>query len=311
MEYQKIVHLLENKLNQPSKFRSKTWVEINDESRGTYTGSNTEFKTTMLRSDLSDYVDAYILAKGRITMTGAGNDDDVRWADKRNKGAVFKNCASFTKCISRINNLEIDNAQDIDIVMPVYNLIEYNSKYSKTSGSLWQYYKDEPNDNLAHPESFKSKVKITGSTPADSNTKNVEIIVPLKYLSNFWRTLEMPLINCEVNLILTWSKDCVITNSEGEGKFAITETKLYVPVVTLSTQDNAKLLQQLKSGFKRTINWNKYQSSIKTYAQSRYLNHLVDPSFQGVNRLFVLSFENEADRASRSTYYLPNVEIKD
>ena len=121
----------------------------------------------------------------------------------------------------------------------------------------------------------------------------------------------MPLINCEVNLILTWSKDSVITNSTGEGKFAITETKLYVPVVTLSTKDNAKLLQQLKSGFKRTINWNKYQSSIKTYAQSRYLNHLVDPSFQGVNRLFVLSFENEADRTSYSTYYLPKIEIKD
>ena len=120
----------------------------------------------------------------------------------------------------------------------------------------------------------------------------------------------MPLIYCEVNLILTWSKDCVITNSTGAGKFAITDTKLYVPVVTLSTQDNAKLLQQLKSGFKRTINWNKYQSSIKTYAQNRYLNHLVNPSFQGVNRLFVLSFENENDRTSHSNYYLPKVEIK-
>ena len=115
-------------------------------------------------------------------------------------------------------------------------------------------------------ESFKSKVKITGKNPNDGNTKDVEIIVPLKYLSNFWRTLEMPLINCEVNRILTWSKDCVITNSTGAGKFAITETKLYLRVVTLSTQDNAKLLQKLKSGFKRTINWIKYESSIKTFA---------------------------------------------
>ena len=116
----------------------------------------------------------------------------------------------------------------------------------------------------------------------------------------------MQLINCEVTLLLTWSKDCVITNSTGEGKFQITETNLYVPVVTLSTQDNAKLLQQLKSGFKRTINWNKYESSPKTYAQ----NHLINPNFQGVNRLFVLSFENENDRTSHSTYYLPKVEIK-
>ena len=114
----------------------------------------------------------------------------------------------------------------------------------------------------------------------------------------------MSLINCEVNLILTWSKNCVITNSTGEGKFAITETRLYVPVVTLSTQDNAKLLQQLKSGFKRTINWNKYQSSIKAYAKNTYLNHLVDLSFQGVNRLFVLSFKNEDDRTLHSTYDL-------
>ena len=102
----------------------------------------------------------------------------------------------------------------------------------------------------------------------------------------------MPLINCEVNLILTWSPTCVISSATGETKIKITETKLYVSVVTLSIQDNAKLLQQLKSGFKRTISWSKYQSSIKTSAQDRYFNNLVDPSFQGVNRLFVLSFEN-------------------
>ena len=154
----------------------------------------------------------------------------------------------------------------------MYNLIKYSDNHSKTSGSLWQYYKDEPNDNLAYSESFKSKVKITGKTPDDGNTKDVEIIVPLKYLSNFWRTLEMPLINCEVNLILTWSPTCIISAAIGEAKFKITDAKLYLPVVTLSTQGNAKLLQQLKSGFKRTINWKKYQSSIKTYAQNRYLN---------------------------------------
>ena len=104
-------------------------------------------------------------------------------------------------------------------------------------------------------------------------------------MSNIWRTLETPLINCEVTLILTWSSTCVITNSTGAGRFAITDTKLYVPVVTLSTQGNTKLLRQLKSGFKRTINWNKYQSDPKTYAQNQYLNHLDDPSFQGTNRL--------------------------
>ena len=116
---------------------------------------------------------------------------------------------------------------------------------------------------MTQSESFKSKARITGKTPADGNTKDAEIIVPLKYLSNFWRTLEMPLMSCEVEPILTWSEDCVISSATGETKFAITETKLYVPVVTLSTEDNAKLLQQLKSNFKRKITWNKYESSIK------------------------------------------------
>ena len=141
--------------------------------------------------------------------------------------------------MSRINNTDIDTAQGINIVMPMYNLIEYSHNYSKTSGSLWQYYEDEPNVNLADSaESFKSKVKVTRKTPADRNTKSVEIIAPLKHLCNFWRTLEMPLINWEVNLILTLSRDCVICNSTGEAKFAITETKLYVPVYQLRIMQN-------------------------------------------------------------------------
>ena len=122
-------------------------------------------------------------------------------------------------------------------------------------------------------------------------------MVPLKYLSNFWRTLEMSLINCEVKLInLTWSSTCVITNSTGAGRFAITDTKYYVPVVTLSTQENTKLLQQLKSGFKRVISWNKYSSKPELLRQDPNLNHLVEPSFQGVNRFFVLAFENDTQR---------------
>ena len=136
-------------------------------------------------------------------------------------------------------------------------------------------------------------------------------MVPLKYLSNFWRTLEMLLINCEVNLILTWSSTCVITNSTGAGRFAITDTRLYVPVVTLSTQGNTKLLEQLKSGFKRVINWNKYLSKPDLLAQNQNLNHLAEPSFQGGNRFFVLAFEKDAQRTSHSGYYLPNVDIKD
>ena len=120
-----------------------------------------------------------MLVKGTITITGAGDDAAARQKRERDKEITFKNCAPFTKCISKINNTDIDNAHDIDIVMPMYNLIEYSDSYSKTSGSLWQYCKDDPNDNIANSESFKSKVKITGKTTNNGNTKDVEIIVPL------------------------------------------------------------------------------------------------------------------------------------
>ena len=214
--------------------------------------------TTMLRSNLCDYADPYILVKGTITITGAEDNAAARQTDERDKGVIFKNCASFTKCISKINGTDIDNVQDIDIVMPMHNLIEHSNNYSKTSRSLWQYYEKDLNNEIARSESFKSKVKITGKTRNDGKTKEIEIMVPVKYLSNFWRTLEMPLINCEVNLILSWSKDCVITNSTGKRKIQNNWCKIYVPVISLSTQDNAKLLQQLNSGFRGTIN------SIKT-----------------------------------------------
>ena len=169
--------MLDNASNQPSKFRTRNWVEINDESRGTYTSNDIKFKTTMLSSNLCDYADAYILVNGRITITGAGDDAAARQADERNKGVIFKNCALFVKSINRINNRDIDTAQDIHIVMPMYNLVEYSDNYSKRTGGLWQYYKDDPNDNIADSESFKYKVKITGKTPDDENTKDVEIIV--------------------------------------------------------------------------------------------------------------------------------------
>ena len=149
----------------------------------------------------------------------------------------------------------------------VYNSVEYSDNYSKASGILWQYNRDEPclNDNCvpANSASFKFKQKITGETGAHS-TKDVNIMVPLKYLTNFWRTFEMSLINCKINLILTWSANCIISNATANQAttFTKTDTKLYVPIVTLSTPDNAKLLQQSKAGFKKTISWSKYQSKV-------------------------------------------------
>ena len=120
----------------------------------------------------------------------------------------------------------------------------------------------------------------------------------------------MPLINYEIIFISIWSESCVMSSANRETKFKITDTKLYVPVVTLTTQDNVKLLQQLKSGFKRTITWKKYQPKVSPEALNPYLDFLIDPSIQGVNRLFVLSFENKEDRTVQTKYYLPTVEIK-
>ena len=257
--------MLDNTSNQPSKFRTKKWVEINDDVRGIYSpNKQIRFKASMLRSSLCDYSDAYILVKGNITVnnTAAAGAD----TNNNNKKVIFKNCAPFTNCISRINNEHIDNAEYIDIVMPMYNLIEYSDNYSKTSGSLWQYCKDIPavdNDGdivffngTNDTDSFNFKAKITGQTNDDGEINGVKIMVPLKYLSNFWRILEMPLINCEIELILTWSRNSIIISTDVANQiptFTITGTTLHIPVVTLSTQDNTKLLPQLKNGFKRKI----------------------------------------------------------
>ena len=208
MEYQKIANLLDNTSNQPSKFRTKNWVEINDESRGTYSvNRQINFKTSMLRSILCHYSDAYILLKGNISVNNTAVADVN--ANNTNKKVIFKNRAPFTDCISKINNTQVANAKDIDIVMPMYNLIEYSDKLS---GSLWQYCKEIPavnsNGDIADfnganaAASFNFKANIMGQPDDDGERNNVEIKVPLKYLSNFQRTLGMPLINCEVNLIL-------------------------------------------------------------------------------------------------------------
>ena len=172
MEYQKIANLLDDaSSNQPSKFKTRNWVEVNDESRGTYNvNSQIKFKTTMLKSSLYDYNDAYVLVKGTITVNNTAAAPAA--AKNTNKKVIFKNCTLFTICISEINNTQVDNDKDIDIVIPMYNLIEYSDNYLKTSGNLGEYCKDIPavdndnaivdftNNNLT--DSFNFKVKMTG-----------------------------------------------------------------------------------------------------------------------------------------------------
>ena len=276
--------------------KQKNKKEINDESRGTYNEDNqVRFERSILSSSLCDYSNSYILVKGTITVASA----TAAAQNNNNKEVILKNCASFTNCINRRNNTQVDDAYDIDVVMLMYNLIGYIDNYSETSGILWPCCRDEPtlaakgdivnfNADNDTTSSFKIKEDIAGQT-GNNDTKNVEIKVLLKYLSNFWGTLEMPVINREINLDLNWSEKCVIvaaTVGNQGATFSITDTKLYLPVVTLSTQDNAKLLEQLESDFKRTINWNKYQSKKSTERKNQYLNYLIDPSFRGANRLF-------------------------
>ena len=302
----------------------------------------------MLRSNLCDYSDAYILVKGTITVTAPGvnnNANNIR--DKRNRPLILKNNPPFVSCITRINGELIEDADDLDIVMPIYNLLEYSKNYRKTIESLYNYYRDEittdDNDNFANinvvnSEAFKYKNKITGNTynvdagaPGydvnKNGTQEVELDIPLKYLGNFWRALNIPLISCEVSLELKWDKNCVITSLEQRqvdagppivrdnaptgATLPINDCKLYVPAVTLSKDDDTKLLTNLKSGFKREIIWNKYRSQITTEAVTNNLNILIDPSFTNVNRLFVLAYQNADDRQSISQFYLPRVMVKD
>ena len=230
--------------------------------------------------------------------------------------------------------------------MPMYNLLEYSKNYRKTIGWLYNYYRDElsddnnpnnfPNINVVNSSAFEYKNKITGNTydvaeGAEGHNanrvvkKDVELAIPLKYLGNFWRALNIPLISCEVFLELKWNKNCVITSLEQRqvdagppvvngtttgATLAINDCKLYVPVVTLSKDDEIKLLTNLKSGFTRQKIGNKYRSQMTTEAINNNLNNLIGPTFN-VNRLFVLACQNADDRQSFSQFYLPRVMVKD
>ena len=303
----------------------------------------------MLRSSLCDYSDVYILVKGTITVTALGaNNGANNIRNKKNRPLILKNNAPFVSCITIINGELTEDADDLDIVIPMYNLLEYSKNYRKTIGSLYNYYRDDltndgndnnfDNRNVVNSEAFKYKNKITGNTynvDADAQgydvnkngTQKIEVAIPLKYLGNFWRALNIPLISCEVFLELKWNKNCVITSLERKqvdagppvvkdnaptgATLSITDCKLYIPVVTLSKDDEIKLLTNLKSGFKREIIWNKYRSQMTTEAINNNLNILIDPAFTNVNRLFVLAYRTADDRQSFSQFYLPNVMVKD
>ena len=220
--------------------------------------------------------------------------------------------------------------------MPMYNLIEYSSNYSETTGRLWFYSDDEAanfNNNIANInifKYFKYKAKLLGNkvtqpAPTDGNRilKNATIAVPLKYWSNFWRSLKIPLVNCKIELKLTWTKRCVLSvagtdNRNGNNDnnniiFTIKGTKLYVPEVTLATRDNQRLSKQLCKGFERWVYWNEYKTKSNNTNTTNEFRYFLELNFVGVNRLFVLIYKNEANSAKRfnsQKHYLPKGIIK-
>ena len=231
-EYNKINNLLDSESENLSKFVTRQYVKVNSSSNVYNENKSIRFKTPMLRSDLCDYSDAYVLVSGTITVTANAGANNIR--DKKIRPVILKNNAPFISCIMRINGELIEDADDLDIVMPMCNLLEYSKNYRKTTGSLYNYYRDELSDlfNIANvnyrtinSNAFKYKNKIIGNTynvdAADAGydvnkegMKKVEIAISLKYLGNFWRALNIPLISFEVSLELKWDKNCIITSTE-------------------------------------------------------------------------------------------------
>ena len=238
MEYDKINNLLlseDNESEKLSEFVTREYVRVNSLSNMYNENKSTRLKTPMLRSNLCDYSYAFILVKGKITVTAPGaNNGANNIRDKRNRPVILKNNAPFVSCITRINGEFIEDADDLDIVMSMSNLLEYSKNYRKTIGSLYNYYRDELSDDaddnfdnikVVNSNTFKYKNKIIGNTynvNAGANgydvnkngTQEVELAIPLKYLGNFWRILNIPLISCEVFLELKWDENCVITSLE-------------------------------------------------------------------------------------------------
>ena len=295
---------------------------INDENNTNYgvnkgTGENNpdtiKYDTRVLKPNLCGYAEAYILVNG--TIRGTAGDNNTRLA--------LKNCAPFTKCSLEINDKHIDKAENLDIVMPMYNLIEYSDNYQDSSATLYQYKRDEPPEPNAIDDltvdssnSFKYKVSLLGNPVVADNIakRSVKVVVKLKYLSNFFRSLEMPLINCKIKLNLTWEKECVLSTDAGNAVFIINDTKMYIPVVTLSKEDNKDFIEQQNKGFQRSIYWDEYKTKeINENADSNVFKYInLDPSFQGVNRLFVIAYnrvDGQPNRDDQRKYYLPRIDL--
>ena len=292
-----------------------------DKDTGENNPDTIKYDTRVLKPNLCDYAEAYILVDGTIRAANATR-------------LALKNCAPFTKYNLEINDEHVDTAENLDIIIPMYYLIEYSDNYQDSSATLYQYKRDEPpEDNVVagltadNSDSFKYKIKLLvninqlAANAARVGRLNVKVVVPLKYLSNFFRSLKMPLINCKIKLNLTWKKECVIStldddaaNPENNAVFIINNTKLYLPVVTLSKEDNKDFIEQQNKVFQRFIYWNEYKTKELTENADanifKYIN--LDPCFQGVNKSFVMAYSGVVGQSTgngRKKYYLPRIDL--
>ena len=289
MEVQKIVNLLSSSDNENSKFVTEKWYIIDSESKDKFSRHNPiKFLTKSIESSLCDYSDTYILVTKNIALKKRNGIDTTHIALGAITQVAFKNCAPFKICSTEIDGTLVDEANFINITVPLYKLIEYSENYSDTSGSLWDFKRDEIDNNANvsddNAPSFKYKASNIGNTENNGTKNGVKIVVPLKYLSNFWRSLEIPLINCKVKLSLKWIENYVLTTAAiaNEAIFEIADAKLYVLIITLSAEDNAKLSKLLGGGFKRFIYWNKYKVIDKRVVEiaddneEKYIRELLD-----------------------------------
>ena len=341
MESQKIINLLDHKDEDYPRLETRKWHIVNDHnnenySRGDDVRSIVKFDTEIVKPFFCDYSDAYISVTGNIKVQN-GNDATR---------VSIKNCHPFTRVSFKLNNEQVDTVDNLHLTMNLYNMLEYSDRYADFTGSLYQYKRPEPRDNNGNVgnlgttlSSFKYQpglVQKQLTTPNSENVpantdpnfanahkiwKNIKIVVPVKYISNLFRNLELPLINTKLYVELNWKKYSVLCNQNKNSIFQITKGELYILNVTLNTENNNKLSELLSKGFERTVVWNEYKSKMETVNVAANDNNFkrttLDVTFQGVSKLFAAAYEINDIRRNANTeesirrYYLPRAEIKD
>ena len=233
MESKKIINLLNSNNNDSQKFATERWYIIQDLNQGEYgngvdgsEGTTIKYDTKVIKANLCDYSDAYILVTGNIQ-----NKPD-------STTVAFENCAPFRTCNININNEYVEAAKYLDIVMPMYNLLEYSDNYEDTTGSLYQFKRDEPPNNNGAVTAETSSLKYKSI----DDVNGIKLVVPLKYISNFFRSLELPLVNCKVDLELTWTKDCVISSNNAAGNTVVSFKLLTLNCMFLSLLRRLKII---------------------------------------------------------------------